>query len=413
MLFLNGYKDRELYRITEILSPKNKYYGNSGIPIDAFITPMSVIYTDSKNRLVVKFKKEIIKYGEEFVDEPLEKENTSQCLYELRLESYNKEKPLRHLAYCIEKYKNTTDEEFYSHPISYKLLKELLSSDEYMDTEYSFTAEDYNPLFDGDSYWFPCAIDTVFASFTNRLMRNNAVIAQFNTHHIFGYLGYDSVLYCMDYQSKGEDTITEADLRRRAFYIDTEKNTAREIDVPDWMKNIGFFNFSSVQFLKDYIVLPDNTCIDYCERELPDKSTHYKNVNSMNDLIKLLIDCKSIDKTGTNTPYLDIKAPDNFDTLKLDMVENLIVPMLRSRNLLNDVAYENFLRLRELFIKIGLTTDFATAIVNIATVNESLSETEALCCDELFNTLCMLEKSMDKDDFISLLNDLDRLQEVI
>ena len=105
MLFLNGYKERELYRITEVLSPKNKYYGNSGVPIDAFITPMSVIYTDSKNRLVVKFKKEIIKYGEEFVDEPLEKEDTSQCLYELRLESYNKEKPLRHLAYCIKKYK--------------------------------------------------------------------------------------------------------------------------------------------------------------------------------------------------------------------------------------------------------------------------------------------------------------------
>ena len=95
------------------------------------------------------------------------------------------------------------------------------------------------------------------------------------------------------------------------------------------------------------------------------------------------------------------------------MVENLIFPMLRSWNLLNEVAYKNFLRLRELFTRIGLTVDFSTAIQNIATVHESLSDDEAVCCDKMFETLCTREKSMDNDKFIDLLNDSNRLQEVI
>lgn len=413
MLFLTGYQDKELYRIPAVLSLKNKYYGKTGVPIDAFITPMSIFYTDNKNHLVVRFKRDILSYGEDFIDKPFEQDDTLQILNEIKLESYIKEKPLRHLAYCIEKYKNTTDEQFYSHPISYKMLKELLGSDKYMDTEYSFTPDAYSPMFDGDSYWFPCAIDTVFASFSNRLLRNHAVIAQLNTHHIFGYLGYDSVLYCIDYNNNGEDTITEKDLIRRAFYIDTEINIAREVDVPDWMNNVNFFNFSSVQFLKDYIVLPDGTCIDYYDRELPEKSTHYKNVNAMNALIKMFIDYDKVDKTENNAPHLGIIAPVNFNILKLDMIETLIFPMLMSRSLLNECAVKNYLRLRELFIRIGLTADFSTAIINIASVNENLSETEAICCDELFKTLCVLENAMNKEEFITLLNDSDRLKEVI
>ena len=57
--------------------------------------------------------------------------------------------------------------------------------------------------------------------------------------------------------------------------------------------------------------------------------------------------------------------------------------------------------------------DVNTALVNIATVNEYLSDCEYLCCDKLFNALYELESAMDRKDFIALLNDSDRLQEVI
>ena len=413
MLLLNGYKEREFYRIIEVLSPKNKFYGNSGIPIVAFITPMSLVYSGRKNHLVVKFKKQILDYADGFIDEPLEQGDMPQALYELKLETYEKEKPLRLLSYCIEQYKRSTDEEFYSRPISYRLLTELLSSGEYIDEEFSFSPGDDNPLFDGDSYWFPCQIDTIFTGFSSRAFRNNAVIAQFNKPHIYGVLGYNSVLYSMEHQSNGEDIFKETDVQKCAYYIDTEHNTARKVDTPEWLNGVSFFSFTSVLFVKDYIVLPDNTCINYYGEVLVDKTIHYRHVDELNEIIKLFVDYKALERIPQHIPYLEIAVPNDFSILNIDVIENLILPMLESKDCLNDIAAMNYIRLHTLFEKIGLTTEFTTALVNISEVNKKVSKTD-LCGDELFSILCLLAKTLDNnDEFIALLNDINRLQEVV
>ena len=399
-MYIDGIDKSEYYNLEDVFGREKIFYLNSTLRIIGWETPISIIYLDGE-KVKACFKKELFDFAKDYVDPPYKKEDSVfDNIFE---EEYYSDKSIRKLQYALKKYK----EAGYKFEIT-KLfpdeLKEKLKSDEYFGVKGADVFCDIfaNPH-DCNSYWFPVDVDAIiindvfpFEKSKHSVKAEIVFVHDYLMKRMTGFVGYDGLFYAEHGVSLCEN---EENVYLKAFSVkDGLKNVKSDIKI----KRLDMY---SAAFLKNYIVAYDGTCYDYdgelCERE----TTHHQNVNFINGLIHTLSDfSKEIDYSQM---HLEMKAPDMIYEVNVDVVENLIVPSLKSIDALNKKAYNDFLEIKKLIVYAGLSRNFEKALLNIKEMNKSKvfgGSSRGFASKRLLESLNILKKRTSKNEFMALLN---------
>ena len=388
----------DYYDLSDVFGVDKFFYKNSTVRIVGWETPVSLIYSDGKS-VYIKFKKELLKYASSFEDTPIDCKPDS-LFYDLSLKNHMEEAPLRQLAFALQQYKAQTNQfsttQLFPKDVQIQLEKRYL----YLPEEYLLSDDGANPLYDATCYWFPVDVDAVLISnkTENKPDKSSCVIVDFRGKRTFGNIGYDGNFYHFDLQTMSGNS------KKPAADIFDVENGLKKIGPVSWNQS-GFDSFYP-NFLREYIVLRDNTCYDYSGKVLPDRTRHYKNIAFVNSIIRLLRK-KNVLFSGRQ-PRLSIEYPQQFDTVNIDLVETVIFPYLRSFDALNETAAERFMEVKIILVKAGLSNQFESAFKTILDMNQSPvygGSKKNICGKALIASLQKLQKKLLQSRFSALLND--------
>ena len=401
MFYVKGVNKAEEYNICEVFTRDKFFYENSIRRVAGWETPVSIIYRDG-DKIKIRFKKELDRYAEDFVDDAFVSESDYSCWvsYDFALEQYNSEYPARRLEYAIKQYKESASS-FNPVKLLPRELSEILAGDDLFPEVYPKQVDMSNNAF---CNWLPVDVDSVIVDFANckNISGDKVVFFTAMGEQRFGHIGYDGRFY-MNGTSY--------------FYgVFDISNGLKALPTPQWFidkTSCGMF----CRFFKSYVLVLDNECYDYGGNFLADETRHHQNVSTMNSVICQL--CNNQMEPPLDTPYAAIVIPESFLTFCLDDVERVVVPHLASCKALNERAWERFKILAQLFKRVGLEKDFGKAFSNVVTLNRhtvyggsrrnALGETLLKNLKKLHKEIGSVKMSVVLQDVISLKKHIARI----
>lgn len=403
MLFADDIKKEDTYSLCDVFSRDKYFYKNSVVRVVGWETPVSVFYRDG-HQIKMRFKSCIKIFSDRFTDSPYEGD-PSDPLYDIHLEKYKSERHIRRLRYYIGKYKEA-GVPFEATAVVPAYLKSIFVKEGYLMQEEFVLNEDMPvlPLFDSDCLWTPVDVDAILTDFSNRsvMCREDAMLVYWDGNIKFGKVGFDGKFY---------DTGALMSLRKspKAYEFSEGIN---ECKMPLWFAECKLR--TTMCFLRDYIVAPDNTCYDYEGNEIPHKTRHHRNVAFMNDIIKLFYkDALPNHYIGV---YLQATIPEELTRFELDDVERIVVPHLATKNMLYKKALDRFLELKAILKKAGFTSEFELPFRNILELNKVKKcggSGRGMCSEKLLENLKKLHKRAGNKKMSSLLCDIDLLKKEV
>lgn len=401
MFYVKGVNKAEEYNICEVFTRDKFFYKNSIIRIVGWETPISVIYRDG-DKIKIRFKKELDRYAEGFVDDAFISESDYNCWvsYDFALEQYNSEYPARRLEYAIKQYKKSVSS-FNPVKLLPHELTEILAGDDLFPEVYPKQVDMSNNAF---CNWLPVDVDSVIVDFANckNISGDEVVLFTAMGEKRFGQIGYDGRFYMIGYNySHGVYDISSG---------------VKAVSSPKWFidkTSYGMF----CKFFKSYVLVSGNECYDYTGNFLEDETRHHQNVSTMNSVIHQL--CNSQIEPPLDTPYATIVIPERFLTFNVNDVERVVVPHLASCKALNERTWERFKILAQLFKSVGLEKDFGKAFSNVVTLNRhtvyggsrrnALGETLLKNLKKLHKEIGSVKMSVVLQDAISLKKHIARI----
>lgn len=403
MLLINSIKKEETCGLCDALSRDRFFYKNSIVKVVGWETPVSVFYKEGRY-VKMRFKKSLKFFEKDFSDTPYGSD-PSCPLYYIQLEKYKSERYIRQIRYAVEEFKKSGFT-FEATPLVPAELKRMFEREGYLHKEEFVLNDDSTmiSLFDADCLWCPVDVDAIITGYTNRdtMCSEDAMLVYWDGRVIHGKVGFDSRFY---------DTGTLLSLDNDSKVYELTEGV-RESEKPWWIDNYKLR--TTIYFLRDYIVAPDNICYSYDGKELAYKTRHHKNVAFMNDLIRLL--CKRKMRDRYIAVHLQATIPDELTRFELDDVERIIVPHLATQNALDERALKRFLALKTIIKKAGFKTEFQTQLRNILELNghrECGGSGRGMCSEKLLANLNKLHKKAGNERMAVLLCDFDLLKKEV